>query len=152
MWRNARRHIYIRTALSGDECKKELERQKRLYQNLLAAYPNWQRYKFYIDRGKANSPAGTIAFINMKHDAMSHKFDLIITESLTKFGRNIKAGIAVIRDLAGRIPPIGVILEKEHIYSLSQKDMMALDFLLMVANTESENRNNAVNEGSGFLS
>ena len=61
------------------------------YEQKIKENPNWELAKIYSDAGiSGTSIDKRLGFQEMIRDAMVREFDLVITKSISKFGRNTK--------------------------------------------------------------
>jgi site-specific DNA recombinase len=58
----------------------------------------------------------------MIDDAMNGKIDLILTKSISRFGRNIVDILTTLRSLSNLEPPVAVSFESEGIFSSDERE------------------------------
>lgn len=56
-----------------------------------------------------------VGFLKMLDDCEAGEIDLIITKSVSRFARNTRYCLEVIRRLKALTPPVGVLFEKDYI-------------------------------------
>ena len=102
--------------------------------------------RLYADEGKTGtSTKKRKEFLKMISDCESGKIDLVITKSVSRFGRNTLDGLQNVRKLK-RIG-IGVYFEKENVNTLYMDNEMILTFFFSQAQAESESLSGNVKWG-----
>ena len=108
-------------------------------------HSNWTLVKIYADEGiSGTSMSHRDQFNRMIADCKAGKIDLIITKSVSRFARNVRDFIGVVRDLADLEPKVGVFFESECIFSLNDYSQMALTFQATMAEEESHTRSRSM--------
>ena len=137
--------IYVRVSTDDPRQTTSFELQKKYYDDLVAKHENWNLIQIYADEGKSGTQLRhRDNFVRMIDDAKEHKFDLIITKSVSRFARNVMITIGTVRDLAHLKPPVGVFFESECIFSLNDDSQMALSFQATMAEEESHTRSRSM--------
>lgn len=72
------------------------------------------------------------------------KIDLIVTKSVSRFARNTRDCLQVIRQLKLLNPPVGVFFETENLNTLEAKNEFTLGVMSLVAQGESEQKSAAI--------
>lgn len=99
----------------------------------------------YSDEGvSATSMHKRINFLRMIEDCRSGKIDLIITKSVSRFARNTRDCLDVVRQLKSHNPPIGVLFESENLNTIESKNEFTLGVMSLVAQGESEQKSAAI--------
>ena len=87
---------------------------------------SFELVKIYADEGiSGTSLKHRDAFLSMIADAKAGKLSLIICKNVSRFARNVKDFLEVIRDLAELKNPVGVFFESEAIFSLNEDSQLA---------------------------
>ena len=81
----------------------------------------------------------------MIDDCEAGRIDLIITKSVSRFSRNILDCIGTVNKLKQQTPPVGVLFENEHIFTLNQKSEVNLSFISAMAQEESHIKSSSMN-------
>ena len=84
-------------------------------------------------------------FLKMLRDCDRGKIDMIITKSVSRFGRNTLDGLDTVRKLKRK--GIGVFFEKENVNTLYMDNEMILTFMMSQAQAESESLATSVQWG-----
>ena len=137
--------IYVRVSTDDVRQTTSFELQKKYYEDFVVKHPNWKLIRIYADEGiSGTSLKKRDAFNEMIRDAKSKKLDLIITKSVSRFARNVKDFLVIIRELSELKEPVGVFFESENIFSLNQDSQMALTFQSTMAEEESHTRSRSM--------
>lgn len=134
---------YTRVSTGNLEQVSSIENQTKFYTDKVSKHPEWELYRIYSDEGKSGtSLRHRDQFLEMLEDARQGKFDLIMCASVSRFARNIKDFINVIKDLKKKDPmhPVGVYFETENCYTLNSDSDDILDMHAMFAAWESRNK------------
>lgn len=139
---------YCRVSTMADEQLESYELQKAYYTEYIAKQKGWTLYDVYADEGiSATSTKKRKNFNRMIRDCVDHKLTLIVTKSISRFGRNIIDVISTVRALRNLNPPVGVFFENENIHTLSQSSELQLSIYAMFAQSESETKSIAIKWG-----
>ncbi len=137
--------IYVRVSTDDIRQTTSYELQKKYYEDFVVKHPHWKLEKIYADEGiSGTSTKRRDAFNQMMADAKAHKFNLIITKSVSRFARNVEDFLGSIRALTEQKPPVGVFFESEAIFSLNDDSQMALSFQSVMAEEESHTRSRSM--------
>ena len=134
---------YTRVSTGNLEQVSSIENQTKFYTDKVSKHPEWELYRIYSDEGKSGtSLRHRDQFLEMLEDAKQGKFDLIMCASVSRFARNVKDFISVIKDLKKKDPmhPVGVYFETENCYTLNSDSDDILDMHAMFAAWESRNK------------
>ena len=138
--------VYARVSTDDPRQTSSYELQKNHYQDVVSRHPNWELTDIYADEGiSGTSLMHREAFLRMIRDCEAGKIDLILTKSVSRFARNIVDCISYIRQLRAMKPPIGVMFETEHIYTLDGNSDMSLSFIATLAQEESHTKSEIMN-------
>ena len=95
------------------------ELTKKLYAEWINYTPGWNFAGIYVDEGIA-SPDHQKEFERMIGDCCAGKIDIIVTKSVFRFAQNADDCLSIIRKLARLDPPVGVLFEKERLFTLGK--------------------------------
>lgn len=138
--------VYARVSTGDPRQTSSYELQKNHYQDVVSRHPGWNLVGIYADEGiSGTSLQHRDAFVRMIEDCRSHKIDLILTKSVSRFARNVLDCIGYARELAALEPPIGILFEAENIYTLDRNSEMSLSFVSTLAQEESHNKSEVMN-------
>ena len=137
--------VYVRVSTDDIRQTTSYELQKKYYEDFVLRHSNWTLVKIYADEGiSGTSMSHRDQFNRMIADCKAGKIDLIITKSVSRFARNVRDFIGVVRDLADLEPRVGVFFESECIFSLNDDSQMALTFQATMAEEESHTRSRSM--------
>lgn len=137
---------YCRVSTDSAEQLASYDSQVKYYEQKIKEIPNWELAKIYSDAGiSGTSTTKRIGFQEMIQDAKLGEFDLIITKSISRFGRNTKDVLEYTRLL--KQYNIAVFFEKENIHTLSMDGEMMMTILTSLAQQESESISSNVKMG-----
>ena len=137
--RKLRVAAYARVSTMGAEQLNSYESQKKNYYEKINNNPEWQYVDIYADEGiSGTTDYRRASFMKMIQDALSGKIDLILTKSISRFGRNpmdVLKNVRLLRD-----NNVAVLFEENNLNTLDTKTSeMLLTTLSAVAQQESEN-------------
>ncbi len=137
--RKLRVAAYARVSTMGAEQLNSYESQKKYYYEKINNNPEWQYVDIYADEGiSGTTDYRRASFMKMIQDALSEKIDLILTKSISRFGRNTMDVLKNVRLL--RDNNVAVLFEENNLNTLDTKTSeMLLTTLSAVAQQESEN-------------
>ncbi|MDN4084849.1 recombinase family protein [Paenibacillus polymyxa] len=101
-------------------------------------------YKGYVDEGfsGAKSTKYRKAFLQMMKDAKTGFFDVILTKSVSRFGRNVKEMLIHIDEL--KKIGVGVWFEDIQSFSLNNADMLKIQLFATLAEAESTSKSDSI--------
>lgn len=136
--RKLRVAAYARVSTMGAEQLNSYESQKKYYYEKINNNPEWQYVDIYADEGiSGTTDYRRASFMKMIQDALSGKIDLILTKSISRFGRNTMDVLKNVRLL--RDNNVAVLFEENNLNTLDTKTSeMLLTTLSAVAQQESE--------------
>jgi len=80
---------YTRVTKTGAEQLNSYELQKKYYYEKINDNPEWEFVNIYVDEGIfGTADYKRTGFMKMLQDALVGKMDLILTKSISRFGRN----------------------------------------------------------------
>ena len=137
--RKLRVAAYARVSTMGAEQLNSYESQKKYYYEKINNNPEWRYVDIYADEGiSGTTDYRRASFMKMIQDALSGKIDLILTKSISRFGRNTMDVLKNVRLL--RDNNVAVLFEENNLNTLDTKTSeMLLTTLSAVAQQESEN-------------
>lgn len=129
---------YCRVSTDEEEQESSFELQVEHYTKYITAHEDWEFAGIYPDKGISGTQVKhREQFLQMIEDCKDKKIDRIITKSISRFARNVYECLKYIRLLKELKPPVGVMFEKENIYSLDEKSDVFLTMLASFAQEES---------------
>ena len=137
---------YCRVSTDKDEQLSSYEAQIEYYTEKIDSNQDWTMVRLYADEGKTGtSTKKRKEFLQMIRDCEKGKIDLVITKSVSRFGRNTLDGLNYVRRL--KRLGVGVYFEKENVNTLYMDNEMILTFFFSQAQAESESLSGSVKWG-----
>ncbi|MEF2113525.1 recombinase family protein [Clostridium frigoriphilum] len=106
---------------------------------------DWELVDVYADIKSGKNTEGRVEFQRMLSDCYDHKIDLIITKSVSRFGRNTVDTLAVINKLRSLL--VDVYFEVKNISISETSKTFLLSILNAVAQADSESRSQNIRWG-----
>ena len=139
---------YCRVSTAEEAQVGSFEMQIQHFQSVIDNNPNYELVKIYTDEGISGTSVGKRkGFQEMIEDACTGKIDLILTKSISRFGRNIVDILTTLRRLSGLNPPVAVNFESESINTSDGKNTLVISILSALAELESQQKSIAIKEG-----
>lgn len=143
---NLRVCAYARVSTDKEEQINSYNSQLKYYEEKIKTRNDWIYAGIYADEGIT----GTLDykrdnFMRMMQDATENKFDMIITKSISRFGRNTVDTLKYVRLLKEK--GIAIYFEEERINTLEISGEIMLTVLSAMAQQESENISSHVKLG-----
>lgn len=137
---------YARVSTDDEDQRNSYQSQLSFFKAKIKDNPEW----VYVDMYADEAISGTLdykrsSFMRMIDDALSGKFDMIITKSISRFARNTVDTLKYVRMLKEK--NIAVFFVEENINTLEMSSEFVLTILSSVAQQESENISNHVKLG-----
>ena len=143
--RKLRVAAYCRVSSDKEEQRSSLDSQIQYYQEQITACENWVFAGIFSDRGSGLKDEERTALQAMMEKCRQGKIDLILTKSISRFGRNTLNTLITTREL--KALGVDVWFEKEHIHLLSEDSEMMLTAYAMFAQAESESMSRNIRAG-----
>jgi len=122
---------YCRVSTDSDEQIVSLEAQKKHYQTYIKSNPAWQYAGLYYGDGiSGTNTKKRDEFNHMIEECKAGNIDMIITESISRFARNIIDCLKYIRQL--KVLNIAVFFEKENINTMDSKGEVLLTIIASI--------------------
>lgn len=137
--------IYCRVSTRSQEQLDSLANQISYLTQLTAAKVNWRLIDIYIDIKSGSNTTNRSEFQRMIHDSENGKIDIILTKSISRFGRNSTISLKTINTL--RSCNVDVYFENEEIHTKDEKNTFLISLLEGVAQEESLNRSKNISWG-----
>lgn len=139
---------YCRVSTAEEAQVGSFEMQVQHFKSVIDNNPNYELVKIYTDEGISGTSLGKRkGFQEMIEDACAGKIDLILTKSISRFGRNIVDILTTLRKLSDLNPPVAVNFESEGINTSDGKNKLVISILSALAELESQQKSIAIKEG-----
>ena len=105
---------YCRVSTQEEQQVGSFDMQIHHFTKRIEANPQWELVEIYQDEGiSATTVEKRLGFQEMIADAVDGKIDLILTKSISRFGRNIVDILDNLQTLSALNPPVSVEFETE---------------------------------------
>lgn len=140
---------YCRVSTQEEQQVGSFDMQIHHFTKRIEANPQWELVEIYQDEGiSATTVEKRLGFQKMIADAVDGKIDLILTKSISRFGRNIVDILDNLRTLSALNPPVSVEFETEGItYTGDGRNNLLISLLAALAEMESQQKSEAVKAG-----
>ncbi|MGF3076214.1 recombinase family protein [Facklamia sp. P12955] len=137
--------IYCRVSKNDKEQLNSLSNQISGLTRLVAANPKWLLLDIYIDIASSKTGSSRKEFTRMIEDIKSKNIEVVITKSVSRFGRDtvdVLEALNVIKNAQARI-----IFEQEQIDSKENDSDMIISVITVIAQAENETRSENIKWG-----
>lgn len=140
---------YCRVSTQEEKQVGSFDMQIHHFAKRIEANPQWELVEIYQDEGiSATTVEKRLGFQKMIADAVDGKIDLILTKSISRFGRNIVDILDNLRMLSALNPPVSVEFETEGItYTGDGRNNLLISLLAALAEMESQQKSEAIKAG-----
>jgi DNA invertase Pin-like site-specific DNA recombinase len=137
--------IYCRVSTNHTAQEESLKAQIDRYQKMVEARFDWRLVKTYSETASGRNTSGRTEFTNLMNDCKARKIDLIITKSISRFGRNTVDILSNIRQL--KKYNVDVFFEVENMHTLDSNSELILSFISAVAQDDSAAKSHNIRIG-----
>ena len=143
---------YCRVSSDHEEQETSLEAQISYYSQKITSTPGWVNTGIFAERGSGLSLWQRQEFMRMMELARNGELDLILTKSISRFGRNTVDMLQALLELCRR--GVDVFFEKENIWLHDRQMQILLTAYMSYAQAESESMSKNIKWGinKGFQS
>lgn len=139
---------YCRVSTAEEAQAGSFEMQIQHFKSVIENNPAYELVKIYTDEGVSGTSVDRRkGFQEMMTDAENGKIDLILTKSISRFGRNIVDILTALRKLSDLTPPVAVNFESEGINTSDGRNKLVISILSALAELESQQKSIAIKEG-----
>jgi DNA invertase Pin-like site-specific DNA recombinase len=143
--REKRVGIYCRVSTNSVEQLKSLTVQVSALTRLTAVNPKWLLVDVYIDIASSNTGSSRKEFTRMLKDCQSHDLEIIITKSISRFGRDTVEILDALNQL--KLLGIRVIFEQEELDTANTESALMISIIESIAQAENESRSDNIKWG-----
>ena len=136
---------YCRVSTNHDEQESSLETQISYYEKLITEHEGWQLVKIYAERVSETQLKKRPEFMKMLKACKHGKIDLILTKSMSRFGRNTLDTLKTLYELFNL--GIKVYFEKENLNNYDKEMRIMTGIYAGFAQEESKNMSNNIKWG-----
>lgn len=143
--RQLRVAAYCRVSTEQEEQDSSIELQEMHYRQLIEENPNWTNAGIFSERASGLNLKERPAFIKMMGKCRKMQIDLILTKSMSRFGRNTLDMLKALREL--RALGVDVYFDRENLWLHDQQFETLVAMLFAFAQAESENMSQNIKWG-----
>ena len=143
--RERRAGIYCRVSTNSADQLKSLTAQVSALTRLTAANPKWLLVDVYIDIASSKTGSSRKEFSRMLQDCKSRDIEIILTKSISRFGRDTVEILDALNQL--RVLGVRVIFEQEVLDTADTDNDLMISIIEAVAQAENESRSDNIKWG-----
>lgn len=143
--REKRVGIYCRVSTSSSDQLKSLTAQVSALTRLTAANPKWLLVDVYIDIASSKTGSTRKEFTRMLKDCQSHDLEIIITKSISRFGRDTVEILDALNQL--KLLGVRVIFEQEVLDTADTDSDLMISIIESIVQAENESRSDNIKWG-----
>jgi site-specific DNA recombinase len=147
--REKRVGIYCRVSTNSVDQLKSLTAQVSALTRLTAANPKWLLADVYIDIASSKTWSSRKEFSRMLQDCKSRDIKIILTKSISRFGRDTVEILDALNQL--RVLGVRVIFEQEVLDTADTDNDLMISIIEAVAQAENESRSVQLTRGRRLL-
>lgn len=114
------------------------------FTSIIESNPQHEMVKIYLDAGISGTS------IEMIENAKARNIDLILTKSISRFGRNIVDILTTLQTLNDLPNPAAMIFEQKGINTGQSGNKLIISILSALAELESQQKSSAIKEGISY--
>lgn len=137
--------VYCRVSTEHEAQQHSLTAQIDYFRKMVATKTGWTLVGEYVESKSGRDIDARKEFKRMLEDCRAGKIDIVVTKSVSRFGRNVVDTLNVLRELRGR--GIDVYFENEEIHSISEDSEFYLTLLACYAEAENTSRSENIKWG-----
>ena len=143
--REKRVGIYCRVSTNSVDQLKSLTAQVSALTRLTAATPQWLLVDVYMDIASSKIGSSRREFSRMLEDCKSHKLEIILTKSISRFGRDTVDTLDALNQL--KTLGVRVIFEQEQLDTADTDSDLMISIIEGIAQAENESRSDNIKWG-----
>ncbi len=136
---------YCRVSTNHEEQESSLETQVSYYGKLIAEHKDWQLVKIYAERASGTQMKKRPEFMKILKACKQGKIDLILTKSISRFGRNTLDTLKTLYELFNL--GVKVYFEKENLNNYDKEMRTMMGIYAGFAQEESKNMSDNIKWG-----
>lgn len=143
--REKRVGIYCRVSTNSADQLKSLTAQVSALTRLTAVNAKWLLVDVYLDIGSSKTGSSRKEFTRMLKDCQSHDLEIILTKSISRFGRDTVEILDALNQL--KVLGIRVIFEQEQLDTADTDSNLMISIIESIAQAENESRSDNIKWG-----
>jgi site-specific DNA recombinase len=143
--REKRVGIYCRVSTNSTDQLKSLTAQISALTRLTSVNPKWLLVDVYTDNASSKTGSSRKEFTRMLKDCQSHDLEIILTKSISRFGRDTVEILDALNQL--KLLGIRVIFEQEQLDTADTDSDLMISIIESIAQAENESRSDNIKWG-----
>ena len=143
--RELRIAAYCRVSTNHEEQESSLETQVSYYYSLITNHSGWKVVKIYAEKASGTQMQKRPEFLKMLKACRQGKIDLILTKSMSRFGRNTLDTLRVLYELFNL--GVKVEIEKENLNNYNKEMRTIMGIYAAFSQEESKNMSDNIKWG-----
>ena len=143
--REKRVGIYCRVSSNSTDQLNSLKAQVSAMTRLTAAVPQWLLVDVYMDIASSKTGSSRKEFTRMIDDCRSHNLEIILTKSISRFGRDTVEVLDALNQLKNL--GIRIIFEQESLDTANTDNDLMITIIESIAQAENESRSDNIKWG-----
>lgn len=143
--REKRVGIYCRVSTNSADQLKSLTAQISALTRLTSVNPKWLLVDVYTDIASSKTGSSRKEFNRMLEDCKSHDLEIIITKSISRFGRDTVEILDALNQL--KLLGVRVIFEQEQLDTADTNSDLMISIIESIAQAENESRSDIIKWG-----
>lgn len=143
--REKRVGIYCRVSTNSVDQLKSLTAQVSALTRLTTATPQWLLVDVYMDIASSKTGSSRREFARMLEDCQTHNLEIILTKSISRFGRDTVDTLEALNQL--KTLGIRVIFEQESLDTAHTDSDLMISIIESIAQAENESRSENIKWG-----
>lgn len=143
--REKRVGIYCRVSTNSADQLKSLTAQISALTRLTSVNPKWLLVDVYTDIASSKTGSSRKEFNRMLEDCKSHDLEIIITKSISRFGRDTVEILDALNQL--KLLGVRVIFEQEQLDTADTNSDLMISIIESIAQAENESRSDNIKWG-----
>ncbi|MGI6626777.1 MAG: recombinase family protein [Bacillota bacterium] len=137
--------IYCRVSTNSTDQLKSLTAQISALTRLTSVNPKWLLVDVYTDIASSKTGSSRKEFTRMLKDCQSHDLEIILTKSISRFGRDTVEILDALNQL--KLLGIRVIFEQEQLDTADTDSDLMISIIESIAQAENESRSDNIKWG-----
>ncbi|KLU65796.1 hypothetical protein DEAC_c24260 [Desulfosporosinus acididurans] len=134
--------IYARVSTNSAEQLQSLTAQVSHFTRVTAANKKWLLVDVYIDIASSKTGSSRREFTRMLEDCRSHNLEIILTKSISRFGRDTVEILDALNQL--KLLGVRVIFEQEELDTADADSDLMISIIESIAQAENESRSDNI--------
>lgn len=143
--REKRVGIYCRVSTNSADQLKSLTAQVSALTRMTAVNPKWLLVDVYIDIASSKTGSSRKEFNRMLNDCKSRDIEIILSKSISRFGRDTVEVLEALNQL--KVLGVPVIFDQEAINTADIDDELMISIIESIAQAENESRGDNIKWG-----